>query len=69
MEQQSMQYFTLGQVAKKSGVSVSSVKRWLRDETIKLETRRNNLGWRLFTELDLLVVQNHVKKNRKSIHF
>lgn len=64
-----MQYFTIGQVAKQSGVSVSSVKRWLREETIKLETRRNNLGWRLFTELDILVVQNHVKRNRKSTHF
>ena len=59
------QYFTSGQVAKKLHVSISTLKRWLGMEDLKLKERRNINGWRLFTETDIDKIKDYKKKSRK----
>jgi DNA-binding transcriptional MerR regulator len=43
-------YLTCGQVAKKLHVSISTLKRWANEPTLKMKELRNQNGWRLFSE-------------------
>ena len=61
-----MQYFTIGQIAKKLGVSVSTLKRWLKSGAVRVKKRRNASGWRLFSKSDVSLFQNYLKANRIS---
>ena len=60
------EYFTSGQVAKKLHISISTLKRWLGMEELKLKDRRNINGWRLFTEVDINKIRSFKKSSRKS---
>ena len=61
-----MHYFTIGQVARKLGVSVSTLKRWLRSGAVRVNERRNASGWKLFSKSDVSLFQNYLKTNKLS---
>ena len=60
------EYFTSGQVAKKLHISISTLKRWLGMEELKLKERRNINGWRLFTATDITKIKKFKQSSRKS---
>jgi DNA-binding transcriptional MerR regulator len=43
-------YLTCGQVAKRLRVSISTLKRWACEPSLKMNELRNHNGWRLFSE-------------------
>jgi hypothetical protein len=62
-------FLTIGQVARKLRVSISTLKRWLGDpELLKIEDRRNYNGWRLFSDADVTLLRQFkrdLKRNGK----
>jgi hypothetical protein len=61
-------FFTSGQVARRLRISVSTLKRWLDDPSIRISEQRNCNGWRLFSEADLSVLHSfklELKRNGK----
>jgi hypothetical protein len=61
-------FFTSGQVARRLRISVSTLKRWLEDPSLRISEQRNCNGWRLFSEADLNVLHGfklELKRNGK----
>jgi len=61
-------YVTIGQVARRLHVSISTLKRWLSYPDLRVKEYRNYNGWRLFTDRDvdeLVRYKRNVKKNGK----
>jgi hypothetical protein len=61
-------FYTSGQIARRLRISVSTLKRWLEDPSIRISEQRNSNGWRLFSEADLSVLHNfklELKRNGK----
>lgn len=62
-------FYTIGQVARKLRVSISTLKRWLTEPDMEaVEDRRNYNGWRLFSEKDverLRDFKHDLKRNGK----
>lgn len=59
-----MHYYTIGQFARKLGISVSTLKRLLRSGGIRVKERRNASGWRLFSKDDISLFKNYLEPNR-----
>lgn len=58
------QYYTTGQVARVLRVSVSTIKRWIKDDPSLSPKYENASGWRLFKESDVQIFRN-IMRNRK----
>lgn len=61
-------FYTSGQVARRLRISVSTLKRWIDDPSLKVSEQRNYNGWRLFSEADLSSLNDfkrQLKKNGK----
>lgn len=58
-------YYTTGQAAKKLRVSVSTLKRWLASPEVNIVDRRNQNGWRLFSEEDLRDLREYKRGIRR----
>jgi hypothetical protein len=61
-------FHTSGQVAKRLRISVSTLKRWLEDPSLRVSEQRNASGWRLFSETDqnvLVGFKRELKRNGK----
>lgn len=64
-------YLTTGRIAKCLRVSISTLKRWINDEEVLVDSARNASGWRLFTEDDLEKLKEYKrskKRNGKQFH-
>ena len=59
-------FYTTGQVAKRLRISVSTLKRWLLDPSLRISEQRNYNGWRLFSEADLNVLTEFKKQLRRN---
>ena len=59
-------FYTTGQVAKRLRISVSTLKRWLQDPSLRISEQRNYNGWRLFSEADLNVLTAFKKQLRRN---
>jgi DNA-binding transcriptional MerR regulator len=59
-------YFTTGQVARRLRVSISTLKRWLTEKRHSVADRRNQHGWRLFSEADLDMLKEHKRKLKRN---
>ncbi len=62
------QYLTIGQVARRLRISISTLKRWLNEPEVVIADRRNHIGWRLFAEEDVTVLKvykSSIKRNGK----
>ena len=57
-------YLTTGQIAKQLGISVSILKKWIKNGSVTLEDRRNSNGWKLFSRDDVLILEKHLKRKR-----
>ena len=61
-------YLTCGQAARKLRVSISTLKRWINDPGLTMNTLRNHSGWRLFSEDQVRLLrefQKEMKRNGK----
>lgn len=61
----SERFFTTGQVAKTLRISVSTLKRWLINDTPILQIKHNVNGWKLFSEKDIELLKDHRKLKKK----
>ena len=59
-------FYTTGQVAKRLRISVSTLKRWLLDPSLRISEQRNYNGWRLFSEADLNNLTSFKKQLRRN---
>jgi DNA-binding transcriptional MerR regulator len=59
-------YLTIGQVAKRLRVSISTLKRWQNDPALGVDERRNCNGWRLYSEDDVLVLREYKRELRRN---
>ncbi|MBN1127398.1 MAG: MerR family transcriptional regulator [Chitinispirillaceae bacterium] len=59
-------FYTTGQVARRLRVSVSTLKRWIDDPSLRIAEQRNYNGWRLFSEADLGALTNYKKQLRRN---
>lgn len=59
-------FYTSGQVARKLHISISTLKRWLADDDLKVKEYRNYNGWRLFTSDDINLLQEYKKRTKKN---
>jgi DNA-binding transcriptional MerR regulator len=59
-------FYTTGQVAKRLRISVSTLKRWLADPSLRISEQRNYNGWRLFSEADLNNLTSFKKQLRRN---
>lgn len=59
-------FYTTGQVARRLRVSVSTLKRWLEDPSLRISEQRNYNGWRLFSEADLNALTAFKKQLRRN---
>lgn len=57
-------YLTTGQTAKQLRISVSTLKRWIKNGSVTFKDRRNINGWKLFSRDDVLIFEKHVKRKR-----
>jgi DNA-binding transcriptional MerR regulator len=60
------QLFTSGQAAKKLRVSISTLKRWLDGPDLFIPDKRNYNGWRLFSEADIIRIQEYRREMKRS---
>lgn len=61
-------YLTCGQVAKRLHVSISTLKRWANEPSLKMNELRNHNGWRLFSEEQVELLKDfrrELKRNGK----
>lgn len=59
-------YYTTGQTAKILRVSVSTLKRWIRESGDTLpKLKRNSNGWKLFSESDLEMLKAYQRQRKK----
>ena len=59
-------YLTTGQVAKELKVSVTTLKRWLSEDSLVESTARNAIGWRLFTPEDVEKIKMFKEDKKKN---
>jgi DNA-binding transcriptional MerR regulator len=59
-------FYTTGQIARKLRVSVSTLKRWIDDPSLRVSEQRNYNGWRLFSETDLGALTGYKKQLRRN---
>jgi len=59
-------YLTCGQVARHLRVSISTLKRWLIEPEIEIVDRRNQNGWRLFSEADVAALKDHKRELKRN---
>jgi DNA-binding transcriptional MerR regulator len=59
-------FYTTGQVSRRLRISVSTLKRWLEDPSLRISEQRNYNGWRLFSEADLNVLAAFKKQLRRN---
>lgn len=59
------EYLTIGQVARKLRISISTLKRWLSDPNLKVEDVRNYNNWRLFSDKDVCELKKYKNSRRK----
>jgi len=57
-------YYRTSEAAQLAGISRSTLLRWLDDEIIKDEPRRDRRGWRLFTRADIERITGEAHKTR-----
>jgi DNA-binding transcriptional MerR regulator len=61
-------FYTTGQIARRLRISVSTLKRWLEDPTLRISEQRNYNGWRLFSDADLnalIAFKKQLRRNGK----
>ncbi len=59
-------YLTCGQVARKLHVSISTLKRWAIEPSLKLNELRNHNGWRLFSEEQVNVLKEFKRRLKRN---
>jgi DNA-binding transcriptional MerR regulator len=59
-------FYTTGQVARRLRISVSTLKRWLEDPSLRISEQRNYNGWRLFSESDQNVLSTFKKQLKRN---
>ena len=59
-------YLTSGQVARQLHVSISTLKRWLAEQDLRIKEYRNYNGWRLFTERDVELLREFKRRAKKN---
>ena len=61
----SEKFFTTGQTAKLLRISVSTLKRWVHEESVLQQVKKNSNGWKLFSEWDVNMLRQYQKQKKK----
>jgi DNA-binding transcriptional MerR regulator len=59
-------FYTTGQIARRLRISVSTLKRWIEDPSLRVTEQRNYNGWRLFSDADLGALTGYKKQLRRN---
>jgi len=58
-------YITCGQAARQLRVSISTLKRWVQEPDLNIDTLRNHNGWRLFSEHQVELLKEFKRKLKR----
>ncbi|MBF0432289.1 MAG: MerR family transcriptional regulator [Fibrobacteria bacterium] len=56
---------TSGQAAKKLRISVSTLKRWIHEDSVLKNVKKNSKGWNLFSEKDIADIKEHQRLKKR----